>query len=467
MVDVSYPRVPSRAVPVLLILLTLDGNGGVGGSFLVPRSLGRYRYSSPTASPLESPSHGLRNEKQQWKWNDLVGTSRRLDGCVPPLLATPSGNDNLSVPTDVLQPVDPPRRSLLRRESVKISAFGQLAVYILASMCAAAAVIGWESVIGEHSLPSRQTRSRIVALRNEADLSRSSGLLSNRVIRNGVFRGERTVRGMGFGLDDRRLLYLQDQPNDSVAERTDGFTVVTEGESYSPLLLLPDRPSYNEVMEQHRQDTVDLWKRLYRDDTKVSTQELRGAIRDVLLALESMDELKRLATNYQWEDLRDTLRSSRWQSDLNRAAALIRQVKYETVITQSIVQGRSEDSLSRLLLSSTVGFDWGSCAWRHACGAWADWQESIDQIDALLGVLEPQEVLFCIDVVERSVREVLSAIPPSLWDPSDWRAFEAFPKYEPYVFSDESNGSFGDGAGGVETEDLDPYIRALMDLRID
>lgn len=462
MVDSSHPL--GRARSVLMLLLTLGGDRGVRGSFLVPRSFGRCRYSIQGLSPAESPSHGLRNEKQPW-WSGLEGTRRQSDGCSPPLLATQRANDDFSAPTDLPRTPYPPQAALLRKDSSKESAFGQLSLYLLASLCVAAAIIGWESVIGENSLPSRQTRSRVVALRND-DTSMHSNQLSSRIIQNLVSRGERTVGGMAFGLEERRLLYSQDQPEDSVEERTDVFAL-TDGEGNSQLLLLPDRPSYNEVMEQHRQDTVPLWKRLYRGDTPVATQELRGAIHDVLLALKSLDELKRLATNYQWEDLRDTLRSSTWHADLNRAAAVIRQVKYESFATQSVLQGGNDESLSRLPLSSTVGFDWGSCAWRHACGAWADWQESIDQVDALLGVLEPQEVLFCLDIVERSIREVLAAIPPFLWDPSDWSAFEAVPKYGPYVFSDESNGSFGDGSGGVETEELDPYIRALMDLRIE
>ena len=48
-----------------------------------------------------------------------------------------------------------------------------------------------------------------------------------------------------------------------------------------------------------------------------------------------------------------------------------------------------------------------SCAWRH-CGAQADAQEALAELYNLLGVLEPFECLFCLDIVERSLHDVLA-----------------------------------------------------------
>lgn len=48
-----------------------------------------------------------------------------------------------------------------------------------------------------------------------------------------------------------------------------------------------------------------------------------------------------------------------------------------------------------------------SCAWRH-CGAQADAQESLAELYNLLGVLEPFECLFCLDIVERSLHDILA-----------------------------------------------------------
>lgn len=57
-----------------------------------------------------------------------------------------------------------------------------------------------------------------------------------------------------------------------------------------------------------------------------------------------------------------------------------------------------------------------SCAWRH-CGALADAEEALDELDHLVGVLEPYECLFCIDVIERSFRDIL-AVTKEYIDPS-------------------------------------------------
>jgi hypothetical protein len=49
------------------------------------------------------------------------------------------------------------------------------------------------------------------------------------------------------------------------------------------------------------------------------------------------------------------------------------------------VLNRANDYLS-LEARSEVGFDFGSCAWRH-CGAFADVREAIDELDHLVGIL--------------------------------------------------------------------------------
>ena len=49
------------------------------------------------------------------------------------------------------------------------------------------------------------------------------------------------------------------------------------------------------------------------------------------------------------------------------------------------ILNRANDFLS-LVARSEVGFDFGSCAWRH-CGAFADVREAIDELDHLVGIL--------------------------------------------------------------------------------
>merc|ERR1712157_77395 len=57
-----------------------------------------------------------------------------------------------------------------------------------------------------------------------------------------------------------------------------------------------------------------------------------------------------------------------------------------------------------------IGFHWGRCAYRHG-GALADAQEGITELYNSLGLCEPYECLFVIDVIERSLRDIYSVIP--------------------------------------------------------
>lgn len=272
----------------------------------------------------------------------------------------------------------------------------------------ALALITWETISYDFALPSRQTRSAVV----QEELYHSP--------LNSVKQqwGKVTVQGMGFGYSERRILATR--------------SAMDEDSSFQ----LSDRSSYNEVMLRHRQDRVPSWKQ--RGD---STSVPESSLHTMLAALESLTELKALALDYQWDILRAALRSELWQTELNEAAARLR--------------------LTNDLTSSVIGFDWGSCAWRQ-CGAWADWQESLDQLDALLGMLEPNEVVFCLDIVERSLRDVLAVVPPELWGKADWQTYQRIPDYQPYP-SSTADSSFIESEEGAD----DPYLQALMELRVD
>ena len=66
-----------------------------------------------------------------------------------------------------------------------------------------------------------------------------------------------------------------------------------------------------------------------------------------------------------------------------------------------------------------------SCAWRH-CGAEADAQEALAELNNLSGVLEPFECEFIIDIVDRSLRDMIAMIPPIYLQP------ERVTLYQPY-----------------------------------
>lgn len=88
-----------------------------------------------------------------------------------------------------------------------------------------------------------------------------------------------------------------------------------------------------------------------------------------------------------------------------------------------------------------------SCAWRH-CGAQADAQEALAELYNLVGVLEPFECLFCLDIIERSLHDILAV--------SNVDAATIIPVYTPY----EARGQ----EDGESALDID-FLKALKSLR--
>jgi len=141
---------------------------------------------------------------------------------------------------------------------------------------------------------------------------------------------------------------------------------------------------------QHRSERVPLWTENGEgQDGKISRQDVVKSVRNIQLALLRLQDCKQLAKDYEWDKLADTLNEQIFHTDLYRSCYVLKRA-------DNFLTPESRD---------VVGFDWGSCAWRH-CGALADAQEAIDELEHLLGVLEPFECLFCIDIVERSLRDI-------------------------------------------------------------
>lgn len=319
----------------------------------------------------------------------------RLVNCHPgryrgfQLLAVAEQNNKPRVGTGTLLSVN---QSTLKRYAVD---FGWFLTFCIT---AALVVVEWEDVTCSYYLPSRQRTS--------------ASLLKTEV---GNYKwGASTVRGMGFGHEERKMLI---QTDDSI---------------------LDSLPSYNEIMLQHRQVTVPQWK---LEPTSVTIQ---SSIHTVCLSLQHVWKLQSLASDYQWEIIRLQLRSPPL-SDLPSACATLRQIKPNNRRTQY------QDPYS--LLSHVVGMDWGSCAWRH-CGALADSQEAIDELEQLLGILEPYEAIFCLDIVERSLRDILAFVP---WTQATDEDFQFYLNLQPYV----------DRIISEDTKIEDSYFKALQELRID
>jgi hypothetical protein len=200
---------------------------------------------------------------------------------------------------------------------------------------------------------------------------------------------QHAVRGMGEGLAERMKDWRQGN--------------VLVGDSDTSLI---DIPSYNEVMQRHRDERIPSWNK------PVSEQDVRAAVNNVFQGLAAVNQLKLMADDYRWDDIQSLIRSASLSENLQYACSILRRASF--ALTQ---EARNE-----------IGFDWGSCAWRH-CGAEADAQEALAELYNLSGVLEPFECRFVLDIVERSLRDILAAVPIKYYD-------QALDVYQTYQFRD-------------------------------
>jgi hypothetical protein len=231
-----------------------------------------------------------------------------------------------------------------------------LAIWI-ASLGFSLLLISWEDLSMSH--PMRV--EKVLSTRTTSSSSSSSW-------------GQATIRGMAFGRTDR--IWFSDKLD-------------LESPEFENL------PSYNEVMQKHRNDRVRLWHQW--DETtitanKITKQDVAKAVENIQKALLKLIECKQLAKDYQWDELGATLMQPELRRTLDSSCYLLQRA--DVFLSSEARQ--------------VIGFDWGSCAWRH-CGALADAQEALDEVEHLLGILEPFECLFCLDIVERSLRDILAA----------------------------------------------------------
>ena len=108
-----------------------------------------------------------------------------------------------------------------------------------------------------------------------------------------------------------------------------------------------------------------------------------------------------------------------------------------------------------------IGFHWGSCAWRH-CVAQADAEETILELNNSVGLFEPFECLFSLDIIERALRDILTVVP-SQYHPLESR--NALVDYIPYLFKtfDSDNETAGE-FGNTESLESD-FLKVSSGLR--
>lgn len=178
--------------------------------------------------------------------------------------------------------------------------------------------------------------------------------------------GLSTVRGMAFGQAQRERL-------DDLVEPQISQTI----------------PSYNEVLLLHRTERIPRWQ------SDITEQDVKDACSTIQKSILYLQECKALAKDYDWEGLKDAVRHPLLHEQLEQACGVL----------------KNADSFLSIDERKEIGFEWASCAWRH-CGALADAQEALDQLDHLVGILEPFECLFCLDIVERSLYDILAVTKP-------------------------------------------------------
>lgn len=261
--------------------------------------------------------------------------------------------------------------------------------FLVYCLGAALLLVSWEDITCQYTLPSRHRTSL-------SQLERPRW-------------GASTVRGMGFGQDERNLIIKDD---------------------------LYQIRSYNEIMLEHRLVRVPSWK----DPQRTTSLDASAAIHIATSSLQTIWKLQTLAKNYQWDVIRTAVHSYPL-SELPQASAVLR--------SQSTT------------LNQVVGFDWGSCAWR-TCGALADTQEALDELEYLLGVLEPYEAVFCLDICERSIRDILGVMDWKRATPEDAQFYQALPPYQSIVKVDADTDQESDSNNIDEA-----YLSALKELRID
>ncbi|KAL3800434.1 hypothetical protein HJC23_011671 [Cyclotella cryptica] len=285
------------------------------------------------------------------------------------------------------------------------------------------------------------------------------------------------TRGMGWGINNRILPKNEDTYRDADRDRNEfeewyGFGATT----------LQWKPSYNEIMLQHRRERVTRWASKKSDKPSASAftldssidaatskgtrsnrqdkEQLQQAVLNLYQSLDELEKLKIMADDYRWDEMKDMLTPS---ATNDRGSSIRYALEYSLdILKSSSIDNPSSFSFRSINyqeedLPTIIGFDWGSCAWRH-CGAKADAQEALAELYSSVGMLEPFECRFVIDIIERSIRDILSVVPDELKPHKHGIQIQAKP-YIPYVSQADKA---ADGIG-LDYE----YVQALSDLRVD
>jgi hypothetical protein len=327
-----------------------------------------------------------------------------------------------------------------RQQADKVEASDRRKVLTWLGSCvtAACAVSTYEDfdVTQLHPYRGALRRVGVFATRHESDTASALSSLSSNVNDSsfGIDQIGAATRGLGSNKNDRLAV------RSSYTEETAPLFSAADLEEDEPVPR-PWEPdairSYNEIMEDHRNQNVPRWRSQYKEEVGTNNspyddpETIVKAVTVIYRGIQVLDkELKPAAQDYDWEGLKEGLSSSLWRHDLEVACStlLYAKLRHET------------DTTSKAARREEIGLDWGSCAWRH-CGALADIQEVVAELYNSVGMLEPYECLFCLDIAERGLRDILAVVPPTYRQQTQQAMSYKLPMYTPY----QSQGDAYDG----------------------
>ena len=191
------------------------------------------------------------------------------------------------------------------------------------------------------------------------------------------------TKGMGWGVSDRMI-------DQSTTTTNNEF-----GDWYGEgAITLQWKPSYNEIMLRHRLERVPRWTvgeevSSIESNNALGIEKAQQAVLNLYKTLDELDKLKLMADDYQWDEIKDVLDPS------NKQGVLRNTLEYSMDMIKSYTLNKNDLGEKEDELATVIGFDWGSCAWRH-CGAKADGQEALAELYSSVGMLEPFECRFVI-----------------------------------------------------------------------
>jgi hypothetical protein len=337
--------------------------------------------------------------------------------------------------------------SMLARDLIHAS------LHVFACLSMAMMISTYEDYDVTHTRPNPST------LRRYTTASKTVSTVSSGAVVFPIIRGGRidylgaATRGMGWGPSDRDVVESGDAGDDGIdgIDGDDGKYDVDVDEYREPsssssssssssfedwygdgAYAMRWKPSYNEIMLVHRTERVPRWKKDigYRpsysysysssaaiplpspwtttsttiSSTTESEERLREAVSRLYRSIDDLDRLKGMADEYMWEEMRAYLdpRTSHVGTTMTTEGEG-EGISLHSALEDSMDVLRTSPALYRLQrrgdvdneLPGLIGFDWGSCAWRH-CGAKADAQEAMSELYNNVGMLEPFECRFII-----------------------------------------------------------------------